>query len=346
VADKLTVVLVGCGGISGGWLEGAKKTPDLEMVGLVDIREEAAKAKAKEFRLRGVRTGTDLDRMLAETCPDVVFDCTIPESHLPVTEAALRHGCHVLGEKPMADTMENARKMVALAEKSGKVYAVMQNRRFDPNLGRLKEVARSGALGPLTTVNTDFYMGWHMPTTGFRYGMPHLLLHDMAIHTFDMARAVMDAEPVSVYCHEWNPAGSFYKRDGSAMCIFEMSGGLVYSYRGSWVAEGLPTTWESEWRVVGEKGTALWDGLNGVRAQVTTGPGPKGSWNYLLEDAEVPPKVKRPVPGHTALIQHFTRCIQEGRTPETVCSDNIKSIAMVFAAIHSADTGKKVKVEW
>src|SRR3954470_511329 len=180
------------------------------MVGLVDVREEAAKERKKQFRLKEAVTGCDLERVLEETQPDVVFDCTIPETHLPVTETALKHGCHVLGEKPMADTMKNARKMVDLAEKSGKIYAVMQNRRFDPNLGRLKEVVRSGAIGPLTTVNCDFYMGWHMPESGFRYGMPHLLLHDMAIHTFDMARALTGADPESVYCHEWNPARSFY----------------------------------------------------------------------------------------------------------------------------------------
>jgi predicted dehydrogenase len=186
-----------------------------------------------------------------------------------------------------------------------------------------------------------------MPGSGFRAGMPHVLLHDMAIHTFDMARALVDADPASVYCHEWNPPGSFYKRDASAICIFEMAGGLIYSYRGSWAAEGLPTTWESEWRVVGEKGTARWDSANKVQAQVTTGrkPDPE-AWTYLVKDVEVPPKVRRPLPGHTALIQDFVRSIREGKTPETICTDNIKSMAMVFAAIRSADTGKKVKVEW
>src|SRR5205807_181325 len=108
----LRAVLAGCGGISGGWLTGAKKTPGLQIVGLVDIREEAARERAKQFHLKQALIGTDLKRVLAETSPDVVFDCTIPESHLPVTKTALQHGCHVLGEKPMADTMQNARKMV------------------------------------------------------------------------------------------------------------------------------------------------------------------------------------------------------------------------------------------
>jgi predicted dehydrogenase len=262
-----------------------------------------------------------------------------------VTETALSHGCHVLGEKPMADTMQNALKMVALAQTSGNIYAVMQNRRFDANLNRLKTLIRSGALGPLTTINSDFYMGLHPVATGFRAAMPHFLLHDMAIHTFDMARALSGADPVSVYCHEWNPPGSLHKRDASAMCIFEMTGGLVYNYRGSWGAEGLATSWEAEWRVIGQRGTACWDGANGIRAQVATGHEP-GAWFSTFEDLQVPPKVSRPVNGHIALIQDFVRCLLEGRTPETICTDNIKSAAMIFAASRSAETGKKVKVEW
>jgi predicted dehydrogenase len=344
-SDKLRAVLVGCGVISGSWLDGVKKTPDLQMVGLVDIREEAARERAEQFRLKKVVIDTDLERVLTETCPDIVFDCTVPQSHLPVTEAALRHGCHVLGEKPMADTLENARKMVALAQASGKVYAVMQNRRFNANLNRVKSIVQSGALGPLTTVNSDFYMGFHMPKTNFRSGMRHILLYDMAIHTFDMARALSGADPVSVYCHEWNPPGSFYKRDASTICIFEMTGGLTYTYRGSWVAEGLQTTWEGEWRVIGERGTARWDSADGITAQAVTGPKPN-SFLFAVEEIGVPPKVRRPMPGHAALIQDFVRCLQEGRTPETICTDNIKSVAMAFAAGRSAEMGKKIKVEW
>ena len=64
------------------------------------------------------------------------------------------------------------------------------------------------------------------------------------------------------------------------------------------------------------------------------------------QEIEVPPRVRRPVHGHTALIQDFVRCLQEETTPGTICTDNIKSFAMAFAAGRSAETGKKVKVEW
>ena len=148
----------------------------------------------------------------------------------------------VLGEKPLADNMADARRMVAAAQEAGLLFAVIQNRRYDENLRRLRAFLESGAIGQLTTVNSDFYLGVHFG--GFRDHMAHVLLSDMAIHTFDAARYLSGSEPCSVYCHEWNPAGSWYDRDASAVAIFEMSEGLVYTYRGSWCSEGLNTSWE------------------------------------------------------------------------------------------------------
>src|SRR5205814_1591110 len=83
---------------------------------------------------------------------------------------------------------------------------------------------------------------------GFRDQMTSPLLLDMAIHTFDAARYLSQADPVSVYCEEFNPAWSWYQGNASASAIFELSGGLQYTYRGSRCAEGVPTSWASEAR--------------------------------------------------------------------------------------------------
>ena len=223
----LTAVLVGCGGISNDWLEAIAAMDDLDLVGLVDLREEAALEKAEAFELDDAFVGTDLAEALAQTSPDVVFNCAVPSAHTPVAVQAMRHGCHVLGEKPMADSMESARRAIAVAEETGKFYAVIQNRRYHTSIRRLRRLIVSGAIGPVTTINSDFYIGAHMG--GWWYHMPHVLLLDMAIHTFDAARLLTGADPVSVYCKEWNPAGSWFDHDASAVAIFEMTGGIVYS---------------------------------------------------------------------------------------------------------------------
>ena len=338
--QPITAVLAGCGSISRAWLTAIQQMPDVQLVGFVDLFPATAQERAAEFGWTEAATGSDLAAMLTQTRPDCVFDCTVPESHVNVTLTALEHGCHVLGEKPLADTMENARRAVAAAEAAGKTYAVIQNRRYDPNLQRLCTFLASGAIGPVTTVNADFYVGAHFG--GFRDRMEHVLLLDMAIHTFDTARKIAGADPLAVYCHEWNPAGSWYDHDASAVAIFEMSGGLVFNYRGSWCAEGLITPWESEWRIVGTQGSVRWDGAAGFQAQAVA---ERGGFFSQWEDLTLPPPPADIVAGHAGVIREFVDCLRSGSTPETIASDNIKSLAMVFGAIASAERGERLAID-
>jgi predicted dehydrogenase len=126
---KYRVVVAGCGGMSNIWLDYAAQREDLEVVGLVDIYEESAKAMAVKRGLI-VPTFTDLGQALIATNANLVFDVTIPESHKLIVSTALSHGCNVFGEKPMAVSIEEANELVQLARTTGKNYAIMQNRRY------------------------------------------------------------------------------------------------------------------------------------------------------------------------------------------------------------------------
>jgi predicted dehydrogenase len=339
-ASRIKVVLVGCGRMSRVWLNTVTSMPDVEVVGLVDIVEEVARTRASEYHLPHVVIGSDLADILEQTSPEVVLNCTIPEAHYSVVMEALKHGCHILSEKPMADTMQQAREMVLAAQKAEKIFAVIQNRRYDRNIRRLHSLLASQTLGPITTVNSDFYIGAHFE--GFRLHMRHVLLLDMAIHTFDAARLLTAADPISVYCKEWNPIGSWYDHDASAVAIFEMTNGIVYTYRGSWCANGVPTTWESDWRIVAQNGSATWDGGEHFQAQIVA---ETGSFISKYQDVSVPAyNPQDPVDGHAGNIREFFSCIRTGRQPETVAADNLKSLAMVLGAIESAETGKSVAV--
>jgi predicted dehydrogenase len=341
MADRIRAVMVGCGGITKSWLTPMQSMDNVEIVGMVDIIEANARARSEEYHLSNAVIGTDLETVLRLTRPEVVFNCTIPEAHAPVTIQALEFGCHVLEEKPLADSMANALRMIAVAERADRILAVIQNRRYDPNIRRVQNLVGTGEVGPLTTANCDFYLGAHFG--GFRDHMAHVLLLDMAIHTFDAARLITGADPVRVYCKEWNPAGSWYDRDASAVAIFEMTHGLVYTYRGSWCSEGLNTTWECDWRLIGQNGSIHWDGATGIEAErVSAG----GTFRSTMEPVAVP--VSDPgdkVGGHAGVIREFLRCVRSGQQPETRASDNLHSLAMVFGAIDSAETGRVVTIQ-
>ena len=339
---KVKIVLVGCGGMSGAWLGAAQDMDDVELVGLVDVQEDAAKKRAKDYNLSSARIVTNLQEILENTKPDAVFDCTIPEAHAEVTTTALKHGCHVMGEKPLADSLEKAKKVVQIAQETGKIYAVIQNRRYNPQIRRLRKFLDSDVIGKITTVNCDFYIGAHFG--GFRDHMEHVLLLDMAIHTLDAARFISNADPVSVFCKEWNPSGSWYDHDASAIALYQMTSDIVYTYRGSWCAEGLGTTWESDWRIIGEKGTVKWDGGDQMTAQSVV---KANGFHSECETVEIPPfDGVANVGGHSGLIREFIDCVKNNGTPETVCTDNIKSLAMVFGAIESSQKSQLVDINW
>lgn len=329
-------VVVGAGSISGAWFPplAAEK---VEVAAVVDLKIAAADEKIGEYRL-SCPGSTDLAATLKKARPDFVVDLTLPEAHCAVTCEALRRGCHVIGEKPMASSMPEARRMVRAAERAGRMYMVSQSRRWDPNHDVVRRVVAGGRIGTLTTVNCDFYIGAHFG--GFRDRMPSPLILDMAIHHFDLARFMTGADPVAVYAREFNPHGSWYRGDPAASCIFEMTGGVIFTYRGSWCAEGCPTSWNGDWRFIGDKGTLLQEHDDTPAGQVVAG---RSGFGRPLRKLKAPPQRLKYAGMHGAL-REMLAFLRTGRRPQTECHDNIKSLAMVFAAIESSKKGKRVPV--
>jgi len=339
--DVLKVVQVGCGQMGQGWVESAAATPGLAIVGLVDLNRTVAQETAVRFKLPPGVVFSSLKEALAATGADVVFDVTVPSAHEAVVVEAMENGCHVLGEKPMSDSLPSAQRMVAAANRTGKIYAVTQTQRYRPPIRALQSFLARGAIGNVQEAHADFFIGPHFG--GFRDQMDFPLLMDMSIHTFDAARFLTGADPLSVYCHSFNPARSWFKGDASAIVIFEMTGGVVFCYRGSWCALGERTDWHSQWRILGSAGSVVWDGEMAFDAEAIE-PNAAPAFFDSMRKLKVP-VAPMPVERHAALMAEFVAAPRAGRPSETNCPDNIKSLAMVLAAVESAKTGRKVAVQ-
>ncbi|RUU65257.1 Gfo/Idh/MocA family oxidoreductase [Mesorhizobium sp. M2C.T.Ca.TU.009.01.2.1] len=337
----MKVVLVGCGAMSKQWLDAARRIDGLAIAGLVDLDADRARARAREYDLGSAVIGTSLDAVLDETKPDAVFDVVVPSARRDVALSAFAHHCHLLTEKPLADSPENARAIIAAARQAGRVHAVVQNRRYVANVRRIRRFLDSGAIGKPTSIHADFFIAPHFG--GFREEMRHVLLLDMAIHTFDAARYMIAGEPASVYCQEWEPANSWYRQGSSASAVFDLGSGKVFTYAGSWCADGFRTSWEGSWRIVAERGSLLWDGHDGLKAEVVA----SGRDGIIDKTEAIQVPALDPadrVGGHLGIIQDFMRAIETGTEPETRGADNIKSLAMVFGAIESAESGRRVAI--
>lgn len=340
-----TAVLVGCGAMAKGWLKAIFENDflsrEINIVGLVDLSLETAQALAAEFNMQDVTISTDLEDILQKSRPDIVFDVVVPTARHNVASIALKNDCHVLSEKPMANSMLEANKLLALAKQTGKIHAIIQNRRYISGVRRIHNFIDKGGIGDITAIHCDFFIGAHFG--GFREEMDHVLLLDMAIHTFDAARFIINKTPLNVYCQESNPNGSWYQNGAAANAIFEFSDNCTFTYRGSWCAEGINTSWESEWRIIGTKGTLIWDGLENIQARLVAND---QGFIRLTDTVNVSDDVDADITqGHTSVIIDFLKAINTNKQPETVSSDNIKSLAMVFGAIESAETGKRVYIK-
>lgn len=334
------IVVAGCGGMANTWAAYALGREDAEIVALVDINLDSAQSMAERHGL-SCATYTDLKQAIEGTGANLVFDVTIPSSHITISTTAMELGCDVFAEKPLAETLADCKGIIRVSDSTGRTHTVMQNRRYDTRIRALRELITSGAIGRPGYAGADFFLGPHFG--GFREAMDSPLLLDMAIHTFDQARLILGADPVSVYCQEFNPPGSWYAGNAAAVCIFEMSDGSVFCYRGSWCAEGAPTSWEASWRITGEIGTAIWDGQRNPYAEAVP-PGTQLD-NFMREVVRIDPEVApQPKSFHEGCLDDMFAALKEGRRAETDCRDNIHSMAMVFGAIESSRTGRKINV--
>ncbi len=335
--SKFKAIVVGAGGISNAWFPPLLKEK-IEVAGVVDIRPEAAKAQCEKYGI-DCETGTELVPMIKAKKPDFIVDLTIPSAHCKVSCDAMMAGCHVIGEKPLADTIAEARKMIKVSDETGLMCMVSQSRRYEPRHVALRNALAKGRLGDITTLNCDFFIGCHFG--GFRDEMSSPLILDMSIHHFDLARMFIGADPVAVYAQEFNPKGSWYKGDVAANCIFEMSDGSTFCYRGSWCSEGMHTSWHGDWRIIGTKGTIIYERDQTPKGEITVGKTGfiRERKPFEIADAKMPVKFQ-----HGAL-REFIRALKGGPAPQGLVQDNIHSLEMVCAAIESSRKHRRIEIK-
>lgn len=304
----------------------------VQSVAFVDAHAPTLAKAMDALELPPDRCFDDLDAALAAVPADAVL-ATVPlEAHVPVALAALHAGKHVLIEKPFAPSVADAQTVVDAAETSGLVAMVSQNYRFYPAVRAARDLVRQRTLGTVGSVNVDFRRR-ATPRPGSAYAkIPHPLLEDMAIHHFDLIRAVLEQEPTEVFCNAWNPSWSAYAGMTSANASMTFDGGVHLSYRGSWVSPGPPTAWAGEWRIECEGGEIVWTsradnrGLDAERVLLRPIDAPERELSLPEMDHW----------GRAGVLQAFATAVEGGDVSETAVADNISTLALTAAAIKSA----------
>jgi predicted dehydrogenase len=252
--------------------------------------------------------------------------------------AALRAGRHLLLEKPFAPTMAEARRVVAEAEARGLVLSIAQNYRFLPAVAVLTELVQAGSLGPVHRVGIEFRKDHRTDARTSRSPLDHSLVTQIGIHHFDLLRAVVGREPLTVYCRAWSPPWTGGPGLVSAAALLELQGGSVVSWGGSLRSAGPGTSWAGDWLVELERGAISWrtgaDSLEVVEV---------GAHGRPPRRVAVP--AARPHADRAALAAGFVAAVRDGVEPPSGGRENLRSLAVMAAALESAATRRPVAVE-
>ncbi len=243
MADKLRIGIIGAGGIAHAHMRAYLSMDDVEIVGASDIVPGKARAFLDEFKLTDVPAFDDNNGLLALR-PDGVSVCTYNTTHHTCAAAAMRAGVHVLCEKPMSVTLDQAAEMARVQKETGMILTIGFQPRYDANMRMVKEIVQSGELGDVYYIQTGG--GRRRGIPGGTFVNKELAgvgcLADIGCYGLDMAlNSVGYRRPVTVsaYASDYfgkNPA--YFKDDFTVddftCALIRFDDGLVLDFRMSW----------------------------------------------------------------------------------------------------------------
>jgi predicted dehydrogenase len=341
---KVRLVQVGLGFWGYNWAKEVLPTvEEIEVAACVDV-DPAVLARAQaELGVPVRRCFTSLAAALDAVECDAVLASLPTRFHASVAREAIEAGKHVIVEKPFVPSLAEGAELVAQAEARGLVLMVSQNYRFYPASIAAAELVAGGSLGRVLAVALDFRR-YAAAGNYFYWDIPDPLLADMSIHHFDLLRMVLGEEPAEVSARTWNP-GSPFKHHCSGALTIVMRSGLVVSYRGSWSSRGAATPWGGEWQMDLEAGAVLWTCRGDQGARLAAERLAIRRLGGPIEEQALAPIRYHDRAGATAA---FAAAITSGVLPPRFSSgrDNLRSLALVEAAIHSArERGRWVRLD-
>lgn len=277
---SLNIGIIGCGGIANGkHLPSLEKIDEVNIVAFCDIDIEKAKAAANEYGTREAKVYTDYKELLKDSKIDIIHVCTPNSSHKELTVASLDAGKHVMCEKPMAKSTEEAQEMIDAAKRNNKKLTIGYQNRFRPDSQYLHNVTERGDLGDIYFAKAHAIRRRAVPTWGVfldeekQGGGP---LIDIGTHALDLTLWMMDNyEPESVMGSTFhklgkkenaaNAWGSWdpkkFKVEDSAFGFIKMKNGATIFLESSWALNSLEVD-EAKCSLSGTEGGAdMKDGL-------------------------------------------------------------------------------------
>lgn len=249
VVMKKNIAVIGYGG-QGGWhCKQILKSDVAQLAGIYDIKQSRMDAAVSE----NIHTYESVDALLADESVDAVVVATPNDSHKELVVKALEAGKHVICEKPVDVTVEAFDEMCAAAEKSGKLFTVHQNRRWDVDFLAMKQIVNSKEIGDIIRIESRIHGSRGIPsdwrcTKAQGGGM----ILDWGVHLIDQTLQIFsDDKIVKIYCDTTNITKTEVD-DGFRLTIYFEGGKTAYIEVGTYNFLAMPRFY-----LQCENGTAL-----------------------------------------------------------------------------------------
>ncbi|TSB47629.1 Gfo/Idh/MocA family protein [Alkalicoccobacillus porphyridii] len=327
---KLKAIQIGVGGFGASWLELLSTNEKIELVAVVDQQSESLQKAMDLTDLGPSHVFTSFQEAIERVEADFVLIVTPPTTHKLLAEQAIKAGLHVMMEKPLTDTTEEAQELLAFTKQYDFKVMVSQNYRWNPQIQTIKQLLAAGSIG--TIEYADYYFNKATHFGGWRDQYEEILLQDMAIHHFDILRYLLSDEAVTIQATSSRPSWSWFKGNPHADAAITFSEGVQVHYRGRWAGKGKKTGWNGDIRLVGDKGA-----IELIDDHVLLYQGEE-------DTPEEIPLIKTPASDRMISLDAFIQSIIEDTIPPTSIEDNIKSLQLTWAAIKSSKTGERIRL--
>ena len=349
--------IIGTGWIAESHVECLQKMPDAKIVAAADFIPGKAETFMREHGVSDVRCYASHKEMLEKEDLDAVCVCTYNTTHAECTICALENGVHVILEKPMAVTIEEAVDIIRAEKKSGKLLSIGFQPRMDDNMKKIKEIVESGELGKIYYIQTG---------GGRRRGIPNSTfiekqtagvgaLGDIGCYSLDMVlHAIGYPKPLTVSGYKSNYFGTNPKYnnpsdaarfdvDDFAAAFIRLEGDIIVDFRIAW-AMHIDTPGDTI--IMGTEGalripsTECWNGTVG---------GPMKMYKDVAGsqvEFEIPL-----IPGDDSFgglffkkIRSFIDAVKENAPPPVSSSDILYNQAIIDGIVKSAELKKEIEI--
>jgi len=342
------MIQVGTGGFGATWcrefLQSSLRDGRVQVVAAVDLNPAALQNAQRYLGLPPERCYTSLEQAFAQNPADFCTIVVPPAVHEAVVDLALQHDMDILSEKPIADTLEASVRIVQKVTQAGSKMGVTMSNRFGQEKATLRHELRSGRYGRLDylvlrlTCNCRTYGSWG----AFRHEISDPLLIEAGVHHLDLLAELADSDCEVVYAESWSPSWAEYAGPSQGLVTMRFENGCRALYEGAksnavglngWTDEYVRAECELATLILDHRGLEVFD------------YDPAGAWATAREGSgRRIPLLRGSRWGHALLIEQFIDWLDGGDPMETNVEDNLRSVALVAAAVRSSRTEAPVNV--